>query len=238
MSKPATTEAVPERSVRRILRENSLGLVFGVLFVLALAGQALAGHAGFNQQQLTDGLPPISLGRYLTSADFAVDVAENWQSEYLQFFLYIVLTVWLLQKGSPESKPLDQAGTESDKDQLVGPYARDDSPAWARAGGWRRSLLSNSLGLVMGGIFLLSWLAQSVAGVAAYDERQLSQLQDPVSWPEYVTEPDFWNRTLQNWQSELLAVASMAVLSIYLRQRGSPESKPVGAPHTSTGVEG
>ena len=224
--------------MRRFVRENSLGLVFGVLFVLALAGQAFAGHAEFNQQQLTDGLQPISMSRYLTSADFAVDVAENWQSEYLQFFLFIVLTVWLLQKGSPESKSLDQAGTESDEKQLVGPHAREDSPAWAKAAGWRRKLLSNSLGLVMGGIFLLSWLAQSIAGVAAFHERQLSQLQDPVSWLQYLAEPDFWNRTLQNWQSELLAVFSMAVLAIYLRQRGSPESKPVGAAHTSTGVEG
>jgi hypothetical protein len=225
-------------SARRYLRENSLGLVFGVLFLLALAGQAVAGHADFNQQQLTDGLPPVSFGRYLTSADFGVDVAENWQSEYLQFFLYIVLTVWLLQKGSPESKSLDQAGTESDEKQLVGPYARPDSPAWAKAAGFRRRLLSNSLGLVMGGIFLLSWLAQSIAGTAAFNERQLSQLQAPVSWAGYLAEPDFWNRTLQNWQSELLAVASMALLSIYLRQRGSPESKPVGSAHTSTGVEG
>jgi hypothetical protein len=225
-------------AMRKFVRENSLGLVFGVLFVLALGGQAIVGHADFNQQQLSEGLQPISLGRYLTSASFAVDVAENWQSEYLQFFLFIVLTVWLLQKGSPESKSLDQAGTESDKDQLVGEHARDDSPAWARAPGWRRTLLSNSLGLVMGGIFLLSWLAQSIAGVVAFNEQRLSQLQDPVSWTTYLTEPDFWNRTLQNWQSELLAVFSMAVLAIYLRQRGSPESKPVGAAHASTGVEG
>jgi hypothetical protein len=224
--------------VRRVVREHSLGLVFGVLFVLALVGQAVAGHADFNQQQLTDGLPPISMGRFLTSASFVVDVAENWQSEYLQFFLYIVLTVWLLQKGSPESKSLGQAGRESDERQLVGPYARDDSPAWAKGAGVRRFLLSNSLGLAMATIFLLSWLAQSIAGVVSFDERQLSQLQAPVSWLEYLTEPDFWNRTLQNWQSELLAVFSMAVLSIYLRQRGSPESKPVGEPHSSTGVEG
>jgi hypothetical protein len=224
--------------MKKFLRENSLGLVFGALFLIVLLGEAIAGHADFNQQQLTDGLPTISFGRYLTSASFGADVAENWQSEYLQFFLYIFLTVWLLQKGSPESKSLDQAGLESDKDQKVGPYAEEDSPKWARAGGLRRTMFSNSLGLVMGLIFLGSWLAQSVAGAASFNERQLSDLQDPVSWRQYLAEPDFWNRTLQNWQSELLAVASMAILAIYLRQRGSPQSKPVGTPHTATGIEG
>jgi hypothetical protein len=220
------------------VRENSLGLTFGFLFLLALVGQAFAGHADFNQQQATDGLPPVSMARYVTSASFGTDVAENWQSEYLQFFLYILLTVWLLQKGSPESKTLDKPGLESDREQKVGPYAEEDSPRWARAGGIRRALFSNSLGLVMGLIFLLSWLAQSIAGVAAYDERQLASMQDPVTWSEYLLEPDFWNRTLQNWQSELLAVASMAILAIFLRQRGSSQSKPVGSPHAATGVEG
>lgn len=90
----------------------------------------------------------------------------------------------------------------------------------------------------MGTVFVLSWLAQSITGVAAYNEEQLRQLQAPMSWPEYILSADFWSRTLQNWQSEFLAIASMAVLSIYLRQRGSPESKPVGAAHTATGVEG
>ena len=223
--------------MRAKLREHSLGLVFGLLFLLALAGQALAGHAVFNAEQTTDGLPPISLLRYVTSASFAADVAENWQSEYLQFFLYIVLTVWLVQKGSQESKQPGEVGTETDREQLIGPHARPDSPAWAKAGGWRTALLSNSLGAVMGAIFLLSWLAQSVAGVSAFNERQLADRQDPVSWGQYLLEPDFWNRTLQNWQSELLAVASMAILSIYLRQRGSPESKAVGAAHEATGVQ-
>jgi hypothetical protein len=165
-------------------------------------------------------------------------VAENWQSEYLQFALYTFLTVWLLQKGSPESKSLDQAGRESDRDQKVGRFATPESPKWAHTRGLRLFLLSNSLGLVMGLIFLLSWLAQSVAGVAAYNEKQLSDLEDPVSWAQYLGSPEFWNRTLQNWQSELLAVASMAILAIYLRQRGSPQSKPVGSAHTATGVEG
>ena len=90
----------------------------------------------------------------------------------------------------------------------------------------------------MGLLFAGSWLAQSLAGVAAFNEEQLRDLQEPVTWAQYLTEPDFWNRTLQNWQSELLAVASMVILSIYLRQRGSPESKPVGSSHDSTGVEG
>jgi hypothetical protein len=224
--------------MRRFLRDNSLGLAFGVLFLGALVGQAIAGLADFNQQQASEGLEPISLGRYLTSASFAVDVAENWQSEYLQFFLFILLTVWLVQKGSPESKKPEELGLESDGDQRVGPYSRPDSPAWAKARGWRRVVLSNSLGAVMGVLFLLSWLAQSVAGMVAFNEEQLANLEEPVSWPEYLVQPDFWNRTLQNWQSEFLAVASMAILSIYLRQRGSPESKPVGASHGSTGVEG
>jgi hypothetical protein len=224
--------------VKRVLRENSLGLVFGGLFLIVLIAQAFAGHADFNQQQTTEGLPPVSLGRYLTSASFGTDVAENWQSEYLQFFLYIFLTVWLLQKGSPESKSLGQAGTESDEEQEVGAHAGEGSPNWARTGGIRQAIFSNSLGLVMGAIFVASWLTQSIAGVAAFNEEQLGNLEDPVSWGQYLLQPDFWNRTLQNWQSELLAVASMAILAIFLRQRGSPQSKPVGAAHMATGVEG
>jgi uncharacterized protein DUF6766 len=224
--------------MKRFLRQNSLGLVFGLLFLIVLVAEAVAGHADFNQQQLTEGLLPISLLRYVTSASFGADVLENWQSEYLQFSLYIFLTVWLLQKGSPESKDLDKPGLESEQDQKIGAYADENSPKWARARGMRLWLLSNSLGLVMGLIFVLSWLGQSIAGVAAFNERQLGDLEDPVSWPQYLTEPDFWNRTLQNWQSELLAVASMAILAIYLRQRGSSQSKPVGTAHSATGVEG
>ncbi|MER5294500.1 DUF6766 family protein [Streptomyces pharetrae] len=222
----------------RFLRHNSLGLLFMGAFLVTLAGQAVAAHAEFNNQLGTDGMAPLSFGAYLTTSDFAVDVTENWQSEYLQFFLYIFATVHLLQRGSPESKELDRSGTESDEDQWVGEHARDDSPRWAADKGWRQVVYSRSLGLVMGSIFLLSWLAQSVAGVAAYNEQQLRQLQPPVSWTAYLSSADFWSRTLQNWQSELLAVASMAILAIYLRQRGSPESKPVGAPHSATGVEG
>lgn len=222
----------------RWLKENSLALAFLIMFLAALGGQALAGMAQFNDQQLAEGSEPVSLLQFVTSSSFAVDVAENWQSEYLQFFLFIMLTVWLVQKGSPESKKPHKAGKESDEDQQIGRYAVESSPRWARATGARLWLFSNSLGLVMGTIFLLSWLAQSVAGQASYNADRLADLRDPVSWGSYVTSAEFWNRSLQNWQSELLAVLSMVVLSIYLRQRGSPESKPVGAAHESTAVEG
>src|SRR3954447_18467587 len=154
---------------RRWLREQSLTLVFGLLFLGSLVGQALTGWHRFNDEQHAAMLSGISLGDYLRSADFAVDVTENWQSEYLQFSLYIVLTVWLLQRGSSESKELDKPGGESDEDQKVGPNAEPDSPGWAKVGGWRRRVYSNSLGLVMGAIFLASWTVQSIAGWAAYN---------------------------------------------------------------------
>lgn len=146
--------------------------------------------------------------------------------------------MWLVQRGSPESKEPRKAGTESDDDQRVGRHAAADSPEQARSGGLRGLVFSRSLGLVMGAFFALSWAAQSVAGWAAYNSDRLARYEDAVSWGGYAASPDMWNRTSQNWQSEFLAVVSMIVLSIYLRQRGSPESKPVGAPHGATGVEG
>ena len=224
--------------MRRWLRESSLTLAFTVLLLAALVGQAFTGQAFYNESAVDAGLPTLSILEYVTSSQFAVDVAENWQSEYLQFLLYILFTVWLLQKGSPESKPLDKAGRESDEEQKVGAHAEPSSPSWARTGGWRTVVFSRSLGLVMALVFLGSWSAQFVAGRSAYNEDQLQDLQDPLGWGGYLHAADFWNRTFQNWQSEFLAVASMVVLSIYLRERGSPESKPVGSSHASTGVEG
>jgi membrane protein implicated in regulation of membrane protease activity len=224
--------------VKQFLRDNGLTLAFGLILVLALVGQSVAGLADFNAQQVSQGQEAISYSEYLRSSDFAVDVAENWQSEFLQFFLYIFATVYLIQRGSSESKDPGRSGLESDEDQLVGRFATEESPAWARAGGWRLSLYSRSLGGAMALIFLLSWGAQSIAGRAAYNAQQLSQFEDPVTWFGYVGSPDFWSRTLQNWQSEFLAVAAMSALGIYLRQRGSPESKPVGSAHSATGEQG
>ncbi|MBB3082998.1 DUF6766 family protein [Geodermatophilus sabuli] len=220
------------------LRANALSLAFGALFLVTLVGQAISGAADVNAQQVANGLPPVSLLDYVTSSSFGVDVMENWQSEYLQFFLYTFATVWLVQRGSSESKEPGKEGTESAREQRMGPHAQHDSPAWARTGGWRTALFSRSLGLVMGGLFLLTWVASSIAGWAAFNSEQLADRQDPVGWVGYLGEADFWNRSFQNWQSEMLAVGSMAVFSVYLRQRGSPESKPVGTAHADTGQTG
>jgi len=224
--------------MRTFLKHNGLSILFLLLFVAALLLQAFAGHADFNEDQLRHDNPTMSLGRYVMSSQFGVAVLENWQSEYLQFTLFILATVWLLQRGSPESKQLDKAGRESDRDQRVGSHARADSPRWAKAADVRRTLFENSLLIVMAAIWLGSWFAQSITGVNEYNADRLDHHQLPVSWADYLGRPDFWEKTLQNWQSEFLAVGSMAILAVYLRQRGSPESKPVGAPHHATGTEG
>jgi uncharacterized protein DUF6766 len=224
--------------VRRFVRESSLALFFLAIFLAALVGQALVGHSDFNNEQIAHDDPTMSLGRFLTSSAFMVDVMENWQSEYLQFSLFILATIWLVQRGSTESKPLGKAGTESDEEQKLGAHAQPDSPAWAKAGGWRTAVFSNSLLIVMTTIWVGSWFAQLVTGRVVYNAERFDHHQAGLSLWGYAGSSEFWNRTLQNWQSEFLAVASMVVFSVWLRQRGSPESKPVGEPHASTGAEG
>jgi hypothetical protein len=221
----------------KALRSHALSLFFGAIFLLALGGQSIAGLAEFNEEQASHGLPAVGYLAFVTSSAFVVDVAENWQSEFLQFFLFIIATIWLVQAGSSESKKPGDEGVGTDEEQLVGAHAQPKSPRWARVGGWRTVVYSNSLLTVMGVIFLLSWLAQSIAGHIVYNDDQSSHGGSPISWMEYLGSPDFWNRTLQNWQSEFLAVGCMVAFSIYLRQRGSAESKPVGTPHEVASVE-
>jgi len=222
----------------RFLRHNGLSIGFGVLFAAALAFQAIAGYDAYNNDAVAHHAETISFGRYLTSSSFGQAVMENWQSEYLQFSLYIFGTIWLLQRGSPESKELDKAGRESAQEQKLGEHAERGSPRWARTGGVRTFLYSNSLLILMSAIFLGSWFAHSVTGWSEYNAGQLEHGQRSLSWVQYLGSADFWQTTLQNWQSEFLAVGSMVILSVYLRQRGSPESKPVGAPHGATGIGG
>jgi hypothetical protein len=224
--------------MRRFLRENGLSLFFLGLFLVSVVGQSLAGFYEFNQHQQEHGAQTISYLRYVVSSDFGADMLENWQSEWLQFWVFALATVWLIQKGSNESKKPEDAGLETDEEQRVGRYAGRNAPRWAKVKGWRLSLYSNSFFLVMGLVFFATWLAQSFASWSAYNDDQELHREPTLSWLRYVGSSDFWNRSLQNWQSEFLAVGTMAVFTIYLRQRGSPESKPVGAPHEETGSSG
>ena len=224
--------------MKRFLRENSLSLFFLAIFLLALTGQAISGHNLYNEEALAHKEETISFWRYLSSSTFGQAVMENWQSEYLQFTVFVLASVWLVQKGSTESKAVDQAGSESDEEQKIGPYAGRDAPKWAKAKGLRLWLLSNSLLLVMGAIWLASWFGQSVTGWSVYNAEQIQHKEATVNWLGYIGTADFWEATLQNWQSEFLAVGSMVIFSVYLRQRGSSQSKPVGAPHGATAEEG
>jgi hypothetical protein len=196
--------------LRRFLFENGLSVFFGVIFIATLAGQSLAGQRSYNAEQLEHGSQPVSWLDYVLSPSFGGAVLENWQSEFLQFSLFVLATVWLVQKGSNESKKLEDVGIES----------------------------KNSLLIVMTLIFLACWLGQSLNNWREFNANQLEHDEATVSWGRYLLDPDFWERTLQNWQSEFLAVGTMAVFTIYLRQRGSPESKPVGAPHEETASSG
>jgi hypothetical protein len=219
----------------RFIRENSLSLFFGSLLLLTLVAQSLVGHSLYNEDAIQHSQETISYLRYVASSEFGEAVMENWESEFLQFTLYILATVWLVQKGSPESKKLEEAGRGSDEEQLVGKHARRDSPRWAKVGGLRTAIYSNSLVLVMGLLFVASWLGHSFTGWSEFNQEQREHGDAAVSWTGYLGKPNFWEQSFQNWQSEFLAIGAMVVFSIYLRQRGSGESKPLGTPHTVTG---
>ena len=224
--------------MRPWVKEQSLTLFFLVIFALSLVGQSFAGLHDFNAEQATHGGEPYSYWRFLVSSEFGGDVMENWQSEFLQFTLIILATVWLVQRGSTESKKIEDAGPETDKDAKVGRNAPEGAPRWAKARGLRLKLYENSLGIAMLFIFFGALFAQSLTNWTMFNDEQSAHGEPAVSWTHYLRAADFWNRTLQNWQSEFLAVATMTAFSIYLRQRGSPESKPVGAPHEETGSSG
>ena len=213
--------------MKRLLRDQGLSLFFFALFAAALIGQSIAGHAEFNDEAVAHGSATLSYWSYVVSSDFGQAVMENWQSEYLQFTLFVFATVWFVQKGSPESKKVDEVGTQTDAEQQVA----------ARDGGLGLFLYSNSLLILMAAIWIGSWLAQSLTGMNAFNEQALEHDEATLGWLQYVGTADFWESTLENWQSEFLAVGSMVVFSIYLRQRGSPESKPVGASNEATGIE-
>ncbi len=224
-----------ETSVRRILRDNGLSLTLLALFIVFLIGQALTGQRHYNDEQLKHGQEPVTLTEYVSTGEFLEATAENWESEFLQMAAYVLLTVFLFQRGSSESKKI---GEPEPVDRDPRRFRNKPNVPWpVRRGGWILKLYSNSLALAFLLLFLVSFILHAFAGTAAYNEEQLAHGGQAVSVLDYASSSQFWFESFQNWQSEFLAIAAMVVLSIFLRQRGSPESKPVDASHDQTGSE-
>jgi hypothetical protein len=219
--------------MRRLLRDNGLSIVVFTLFFAFVVGQSIVGLLDNNSTQKEHGRPPVGYVEYLRSGDFVEAVFENWESEFLQMGLYVLLTAFLYQKGSAESKdpeaedPVDADPRESRQ--------RPDAPWPVRRGGLALKLYENSLSVTFLALFLFSFAMHAVGGASAYSHEQVEHGAPPVSVVEYVGTSRFWFESLQNWQSEFVAVGALAVFSIYLRQKGSSQSKPVAHPHGETG---
>ena len=220
--------------IRRFLKNNGLTIVNLSLFFGALVIMSLTGHHQYNSDQRDHHQPVVSYGRYLTTGDFVEGVFENWESEFLQMGTYVLFTVWFFQKGSPESKKLDE---EEPQDVPAERQRYPDRPWPVRRGGAVLRLYRNSLSIALFVLFLVSMTLHAVGGAWAYNQEQLEHgSHATVSILGFMTTSEFWFQSMQNWQSEFLAVASLALLTIWLRQQGSPESKPVAAPHYQTGT--
>jgi hypothetical protein len=219
--------------VRGFLARNSLSITMFLLFALFLFLQSWSGHRVYNQEQREHRDPAITYASYLTQGHFIEATFENWESEFLQMSSFVLFTVFLRQRGSPESKKL--MGQEpQDKDPNRARHGKR-VPWPVRRGGLALRLYEHSLSITLFAIFLLSLWLHALGGTDAYNEEQRAHANPPVSTIEYMTRSQFWFESFQNWQSEFLAVGALAVLAIYLRQRGSPESKPVATPHDETG---
>jgi hypothetical protein len=219
--------------VRTLWRNNGLSIVVAGFFLLFLGGQAISGWKHENEERVDHHQPSQTLGEYLNSSAFLEATAENWESEFLQMAAYVWLTSFLYQKGSSESKDPDK--TDEPVDRTPDP-TRPGAPAPVRRGGLALKLYENSLALTLLGLFLFSFVMHAVGGRGEYAESQRDHGQPgDITVLGYMATSQFWFESFQNWQSEFLAVLSIVVLSIFLRQRGSPESKPVDAPHSETG---
>jgi hypothetical protein len=219
--------------MRKFLRENGLSIVLLLCFLVILFGQSCAGWYEYNDEQAEQREPPIGYGSYLLSDHFWEATTENWESEFFQMGIYVILTAFLFQRGSSESKKLD---AQNPQDEDPRKHRTDRNAPWpVRRGGWVLKLYEYSLGLAFVVLFLASFLAHAFSGRRLYNEEQLAVGKDPVGLLDYMASSRFWFESLQNWQSEFLAVASIVLLSIWLRHRGSPESKPVAAPCDETG---
>lgn len=216
--------------MRRLLRDNGLSITVLLLFLIFWSGQLISGWKDQNSESTLKNQPTTSLREYIFSAHFAEATFENWESEFLQTGAYVLLTSFLFQRGSAESKDPDgKPGTAG------GNKLEPNSPRPVLAGGWKLAFYKNSLSIVLLSLFALSFAGHALGGWREYCHELAQDGHQPVSFSEFLGSAHFWFQSLQNWQSEFLAVGTLVVLSIWLRQEGSPESKPLTAPHSQTG---
>jgi hypothetical protein len=220
--------------VKRLFRDNSLSLVMLGLFALFLFAQSVTGFNVYNDDQIEHGEATISYREYLGTGHFVEATFENWESEYLQMGAYVLFTVFLFQRGSSESKDPDKK-EPVDEDPREAQDAKD-VPWPVRAGGLALKGYEYSLSIALLLLFLFSFILHAIGGAREYSQEQLAHGGQAVTTWEFLHTSEFWFQSFQNWQSEFLAVFSLVVLSVFLRQRGSPESKPVAAPHHETGT--
>jgi hypothetical protein len=217
--------------MRRVFRENGLSIALFGLFVVVLFGQSVSGHRVYNDERRVHREPVVGYAEYLSSGHFVEAVFENWESEFLKMGALVLFTIFLRQKGSPDSKPLD-GGEPSE----APPAKRPSAPWPVRRGGLVLVLYENSLTIALFLLFAVSLVLHALGGARAYNAEQAEHGSDPISAARYVLTSTFWFESLQNWQSEFLSVGALTVLSISLRQKGSPQSKPVAAPNDETGT--
>jgi hypothetical protein len=219
--------------MRRFLRDNGLSITLLLLFVVSLAGQAIAGWRAFLEDLHRHQALEIGFSDYLTSGHFLSAVFENWESEFLQMAAYVLLTVFLFQKGSSESKKPDEENPEDEPPQKR--QGEPDAPWPVHRGGLALRLYSHSLSIALAALFMLSFWLHLASSTRRMNEEAGLHLQATQTMMDTLIDPEFWYESFQNWQSEFLSIAVLIVLGIFLRERGSPESKPVAAPHASTG---
>ncbi|MBT2534072.1 hypothetical protein J7E83_18465 [Arthrobacter sp. ISL-48] len=220
--------------MRKWAKEHGLLLANIGLFVVFFGGMILSGAAAYSEDQAAHGQPEVSVLEYLTTGNFVEATFENWESEFLQMAMYVVLTVFLFQKGSSESKPVGKSAPQDEdpRDASI----KDATPWPVKRGGLVLKLYEHSLSILLLVLFLASFTLHAAGGTADYNEEQQSHGQPTVTMLGYLGTSRFWFESFQNWQSEFLAVAVLVGASVYLREKGSPESKPVAEPHYETGA--
>lgn len=217
--------------MKTFIKDNALSLVFFLLFLITLVGQAVTGLAEHNQEMVEKGVKPVAMSEYITSGHFLQSTFENWESEFLQMALFVILTIFLFQKGSSESKDPD---SREPVDREPNPKKKD-APWPVKQGGLIMEVYKHSLSITLFVLFLMSFMVHWYGSLKDYNEEELLKGKPTESAMEYLSNSRFWFESFQNWQSEFLSVFAIVVLSIFLRQKGSPQSKPVDVANSKTG---